>query len=106
MTFFWGLSLARHALGLKLGSFVVLIGSINCPNGTFQLAAVRANEDFEICVFLTQGKTGFFLVLKKNANFKVFVRMNGCELKGAIWAVDRPNEYYKTTKFEPQRMPC
>src|ERR1700722_5462264 len=47
-----------------------------------------------------------FSFLKKNPIFKVFVLTNGCELEGAIWAFDRSNWYYKTTKFEPQRMPC
>ena len=51
MKFFWALSLAPYTLALKLGRFVAGIGSINCLNSTFQLTAVRENEDFENWVF-------------------------------------------------------
>ena len=97
--------MTRHALWLKLGAFVVPIGSIKCPNDTFQLTAVRENEESKLRGFFKKEKTGFSF-LKKNPIFKVFVLTNGCELEGAIWAFDRSNWYYKTTKFEPQRMPC
>src|SRR5580704_15758454 len=47
-----------------MGGFVVLMGPINCPNRTLQLAAVREIQDFEILQNFDTRKNRFFLVSK------------------------------------------
>ena len=49
MKFFRALSFGRQALRLGFGSFVVVMGSLNPPNGIFQLAPwteIQHSENF------------------------------------------------------------
>src|ERR1700743_3772362 len=78
------------------------MGSINCPNSNFQLAAVRANEDFENWVFLTQGKNRFFPCVKKTQFSKSSFARTAASWKLLFGQLIDPISTTKLPSFSPR----